>query len=99
MPPAKSTDIVATAALTIVQNTIFMLMSSDVIAVYRHMPHMIKADKAIKMYKMNFMFLPPIYILPATITRGNSRHVIITIQPFTPFVRIYQFRAKGIAIG
>ena len=59
MPPAKSIDIVATAALTIVQNNIFMLLSSDDIAVYRHMPHMIKADKAIKIYKMNFISFSP----------------------------------------
>jgi hypothetical protein len=55
IPPAKSRDIVATPALTIVQNNIFMLLSSDVIAVYIHIPHITNADKAIKMYKMNFM--------------------------------------------
>ena len=59
MPPAKSSDITATAALTIVQNSIFMLLSSDDIAVYRHMPHITKADKAIKIYKMNFISFSP----------------------------------------
>ena len=56
IPPAKSIANTPTAALTIVQNNIFMLLSSDVIAVYRHMPHMMKANKAIKIYKMNFIF-------------------------------------------
>ena len=63
IPPAKSIDSTPTVALTIVQNNIFMLLSSDVIAVYRHMPHMMKADKAIKMYKMNFMVFPPLWVL------------------------------------
>lgn len=63
IPPAKSNATTATAALTIVQNNIFMLLSSDVTAVYRHRPHMMKADKAIKIYKMNFMVFPPLWVL------------------------------------
>lgn len=76
-----------------------MLLSSAVIAVYIHIPHMMKADKAIEIYKINFMFLPPSHFPPASVICAIARLIVIAIQPTAPFVWIYQFCTKRIAVS
>ena len=57
-----------------------MLLSSDVIAVYKHIPHITNPNKAIKIYKMNFIVTSKLY--------SSNNHLYMYFVSFNlPFAR------------